>query len=210
MLRPSMRGSGVSSAATSSIFSYTRTSISLPISGCVISRPRKKTDTLTRCFFSQKPADVVDLEVHVVLAGARAEFDFLHHDLGLVLPRLLILLFLQVPELAVVHDPADGRRRVGRDLDEVEFLAQGVAECLAQRPNTDLFAVGVNHAHLAGADLLVDTDTRFSGYDAPPGRRSCWTRARNASTDSGSIFSRWRPRGATVPNRTSLSPMTSV
>ena len=52
IFRPSMRGCGVSRDATSSTFSYTRLSSSFPISGWVISRPRKKTETFTRCFFS--------------------------------------------------------------------------------------------------------------------------------------------------------------
>src|SRR5206468_10815344 len=47
MLRPSMRGC-CSTAATSATFSAIRSSITLPSSGCVIERPRKKTDTLTR------------------------------------------------------------------------------------------------------------------------------------------------------------------
>src|SRR5262245_14837762 len=48
MLRPSSRGLS-SILLRSFTFSNTPKSLSRPISGCVISRPRKKTDTFTRC-----------------------------------------------------------------------------------------------------------------------------------------------------------------
>src|SRR5213596_1169430 len=54
MLRPSMRAC-CSTLATSATFSAIRSSIALPSSGCVIERPRKKTDTLTRWPSARKP-----------------------------------------------------------------------------------------------------------------------------------------------------------
>jgi hypothetical protein len=53
----------------------------------------------------------------VVIVDLWTEANFFELDDVLILARLAILPALFVPELPVVHQPTDGRNRIGRDLD---------------------------------------------------------------------------------------------
>src|SRR5919201_1792863 len=68
------------------------------------------------------------------------------------LPRHLRLLEL---ELAVVHDPNDGRPSHRRDFHQIESLRLCLREGRLQVENSELSAVGRNHAERADADLSV-------------------------------------------------------
>jgi hypothetical protein len=104
----------------------------------------------------EESLDVALLGVVVVDADLRPELDLLHLDLHLVLAGLLRLLLLLVPVLAVVHDPRDGRVRLGRDLDEVEVLAVGVLARLVGGLDSELVAVLVDQPDARGANRVVD------------------------------------------------------
>ena len=80
----------------------------------------------------------------------------------LVFSGFLFLLRLFVAELAVVHQPADGRRRVGRDFDQVHSLGAGQVDRLAELQNTELFAVLCDDPDFAGTNFPVDPDERTS------------------------------------------------
>src|SRR4029450_8044166 len=58
--------------------------------------------------------------------------------------------------LAVIHDPADGRIRLGSDLDQVEIGFSGNGQGLGQGKNADLLAIRTDQPHLASADAVVD------------------------------------------------------
>ena len=89
------------------------------------------TETTTLSLCCKKRAGLVQLEGDVVLARLGANADFLDLALmGVALGQPLLLLIL---ELAVVHDPADGRPLVGSDLDQIQIgfasLASGLRRC---------------------------------------------------------------------------------
>ena len=96
------------------------------------------------------------LGVVVVLRDLRAELDLADRDLLLVLARRLLLLRLLVLVLRVVEHAADGRARVGGDLDEVEIALLGVAQRLGRLDDADLLAVLADQPDLGHADALVD------------------------------------------------------
>src|SRR6266850_2844613 len=160
---------------------------------------------------AEEGPDVTHLEVDVVNARLRADLHFLQHDGGRLLAGLLRLLLLGVPELAVVHDPADRGLGGGRDLDQVELALLGDPERLLGRHDAELRAVGVDHADLSRTDLVVDPGLVLDlGYGAPPGTvASAAVRATNVSSGNAS----WpgpAPRGATVPAAASRSPTTAT
>ena len=70
--------------------------------------------------------------------------------------RSLFVLF--VKEAAVVLNAADGRNRVGRDLDQVQATLAGDLQGLKGRQNAHLFAVFVDDADFARANPVVDAD----------------------------------------------------
>ena len=59
-------------------------------------------------------------------------------------------------EFAVIHDLADRRNGVRRDLDKVKVLFLGKRQSVGRGHNTKLAAVSSDHAKLLVADLLVD------------------------------------------------------
>ena len=98
---------------------------------------------------------VPHLGVEVALADLRTELHFLDRHLDGLLARLLGLLALLVAELAVVHDPAHGRRCQRGDFDEVEVELTGQCEGLRERLDPELIAVRADEANLTGADAIV-------------------------------------------------------
>jgi hypothetical protein len=105
-------------------------------------------------FFCQEFFGAVDLGHEVVIAnfGADAElFVFAVMRVAFVLP-----LFLLVLELAVIHDAANGRLLLGRDLDEVQADFAGALEGFDSFENAEHFSFMSNHADRGDADLLVD------------------------------------------------------
>ena len=104
----------------------------------------------------EEALDVALLGVVVVLGDLRAELDLADRDLLLVLARGLLLLGLLVLVLRVVEDAADGRARLGSDLDEVEVALLRVAQRLVGAHDADLLAVLADEPDLGNADALVD------------------------------------------------------
>src|SRR5690606_18801473 len=98
----------------------------------------------------------------VMRVGAGAELDFLDLDDLLLLARLGLFLLLFVLELAEVHDLADRRHRVGRDLDEVEAKFLGHGHGPARRDHPDVLAVGAVEADRGGAGAFVDAWARIA------------------------------------------------
>src|SRR5262249_14488285 len=159
---------------------------------------------------TEEVANVTDLEIDVMTAGLGPELHFLQLAGGVLLARRLRLLLLRVLVLPVVHDPAHGRIRGGRDLDQVELLLIGDALGVRRRHHAELRPIAVDHADLAGADLLVDADSLLDlRYGTPPGMRASRTTwAMKPSRGSAGRFSPAR-RGATVPSAASRSPTTA-
>ncbi len=95
------------------------------------------------------------LELEVMGIDLRPELDLLHLDLMLFLLRLPRLAGLLVLEFPVVHDPADGRPRLGSDLDEIQPPFPRVGQRFLNREDPDLVSLLVDHAHRADPDLFI-------------------------------------------------------
>src|SRR5262245_41873781 len=170
----------------------------------------------------QEASRILELELEVVLVRRGTHLDLLERGgaalaLGLA-GRRLLLLFVLV--LAVVHDPADRRARIRRDLHPVLAGLLGQPPSLPRRHVGPLPALEPDHPDLAGADALVDARRVFLADWVSPrlgvqvSRRA--TRparsATKASTATASplVLRAWRQRTFTVPAPTSWSPSTSI
>jgi hypothetical protein len=106
----------------------------------------------------EKADGLVLLGLVVVLVDGDRELDFLDGDDLLLLAGGAFALVLLVEELSVVLNLADGRIRIGRDLDEVKRTLTSNFERVERRHDTELFAVFVNDANLASTDAVVGAD----------------------------------------------------
>ena len=129
MLRPSWVGR-CSTTASSASSSARRSSSICAALGVRHLAPAEHDRDLDLVLALAGSADVALLGVVVVLRDLRAELDLADRDLLLVLARRLLLLGLLVLVLRVVEHAADGRARLGRDLDEVEIALLRVAQRL--------------------------------------------------------------------------------
>ena len=100
------------------------------------------------------------LNWRIVLVGVRPELDLLDVDQFLLLAGVVGLLALLIEELAVVHDPADGRGGVGRDLHQVEIQRLRPFLRLLEGEDAGLVSLLVDQPDLDGPDFLVDAGPR--------------------------------------------------
>ena len=108
--------------------------------------------------FAEEAHHVLHLGGVVVLVDLGPELHLLDDDVRGLALRLPAPLFLLVDVPAVVHDPADRRVGVGRDLDQVELLLTGLGQRFREGLDAELFALGTDEEHLAGSDAVVDPD----------------------------------------------------
>ena len=106
------------------------------------------------------------LEVMVVDLGPDA--DLFQFDDVLMAAGLALFAALLVPELAVVHEPADGWHRIGSHLDEIEPPLARHLERVKRWNDTDLLAILVDQPDLADPDALIDACLDGSGNNLPP------------------------------------------
>jgi len=93
-----------------------------------------------------------------VLVDLGPELHLLDDDVRGLALRLPPTLFLLVDVPAIVHDPADGRVGVGRDLHQIELLVAGLRLRFGQGADPQLLAFGTDEEDLAGSDAVVDPD----------------------------------------------------
>src|SRR6478672_13332267 len=121
----------------------------------------------------QEALDVASFGLVVVNPDLGSELDLLDVDLRLVLAGQLGLLLQLVSVLAVVHDSADRRISLGRDLDQVEVPRVRVFTRFVSRLDPELLAVLVDEPHARNAYCIVDarlrlwTARRFETTPAP-------------------------------------------
>src|SRR5262249_21239098 len=118
----------------------------------------------------EEAPDMLHLEVHVVLLGLGPELDFLGLDLGRALALLLLLLRFLVLVLAVIHDPADRRKRARRDLDQIEALFLGEAQRLVRWHDAKLLFLE-DDPDLRDADAVVDAQALLGAASIETSRR---------------------------------------
>ena len=134
----------------------------LGVRGLATSEPDQQPDLMT--FLDEAPGRT-GADVDVVVIGARAQSKLLELDGVLVLFGLPLLLGRLVLEAAVVEELADGRHRVGRDLDQVEILLSCHFERLHGRHDAELRPIFVDESNFRNSNRAID---------ARAGRRPLW------------------------------------
>ena len=92
-----------------------------------------------------------------MLLNVRAKFDLFDVDGLLLLLGFLLPFLLFIAVLAKIHDAADRRFCLWRNLDEVEMLFLGHAQRFARRHDAELLTRSARHADFADVDLFVDS-----------------------------------------------------
>ena len=105
----------------------------------------------------QKLEHVAHFDFVVVAIGVRAELNLFDLDDLLLLTRLSFFLLSFVFEFAIVHDFADRRVRVWRNLDKVEPCFFCHFHGALWRYNACVFAVRPDQADIGPANAFVDT-----------------------------------------------------
>jgi hypothetical protein len=100
----------------------------------------------------EEAGHVAHLDVVVMGVRVGTELHLLDLDRLLLLARLGFAFLLFVLELAEIHDLADGRIGVGRNLHQVEAGLRGHVHGLGGVHDADVFAVRADQADLGGAD----------------------------------------------------------
>ena len=121
----------------------------------------ERNGELNTVTLSNKALDVRSFEVDIVLPGRRAHLHFLDHADGVFLGVVRFFL-LRVAIFVEVGDSA--YRRIGRsgDFDQVQAAGLGNFDCLAQRQDSDLAAVGVDYTDFLSADQVVNANRGLS------------------------------------------------
>ena len=94
--------------------------------------------------------------------------DFFQLDDMLVPARFSLLATLLVPELAIVHEPANGWNRIRRNFHEIEPSLSGHLQRISGWNDSDLLAFLVDESNFPNSDPLIDTCLNWSGYSSPP------------------------------------------
>ena len=119
-----------------------------------VRRPLSSTD-YRQCVWVQR-LNIARLRLEVVLVDQDARDADFFDVLRLLVPaRFPLATALVVLEATEVHQPADRRRRVRRDLNEVETEIAGALQGVARQHNTELVALFIDHAHFAHADAII-------------------------------------------------------
>src|SRR3569833_1454611 len=106
--------------------------------------------------FLQKFHQLAQLHLVIRFFSGRAELQLLHLDLLLLLLGGLALLALFEEVLAVVHDPADRRRGLRRDLHQVQLHLFRQLQRISRGHDTEHVALRTDHPYLRYVDLIVD------------------------------------------------------
>ncbi len=105
----------------------------------------------------QEAAGLFCFHVHIVGIGAWAQAHLFHLNLFLMLSRFPILFALFVAKLPVVHQAADGRGGVGRNLNKIQILLFGQFEGFVCGKDAELIPLRTNNPHLAGPNTIIQT-----------------------------------------------------
>src|SRR5471032_3214110 len=136
------------------------------------------------------------LHVVIVIVDGGAHLDLLDLDDFLLLAGFVGFLLLFVFELAVIHQLADGRLVVGRDLDHVEAFFVAQSQRLVQADLAILMAVVSDQENGFGGDFVIDarailgrrggiTLKTSRNYDSPLLLRPCPLRRQKAAASRG-------------------------
>lgn len=107
--------------------------------------------------FRQELPHMICLEIKIMFVNFGAIFNFFYGNGVLVFPGFPGAPFLLIAILAVIHNPAYGRSRFGRHLHQVKTMVFRFTKGISRCHNAQLRTIFINHAHLACADLVIDT-----------------------------------------------------
>jgi hypothetical protein len=96
----------------------------------------------------------------------------------LIPTRFPLFAALLISKFAVIHEPADWRNRVRRDLDQVKSAFTRHFERIPGRNNADLVPHVVDQANFANSDPLVHPCLNWPCDGLPPGSQ-CVSAATN-------------------------------
>lgn len=112
-------------------------------------------------------ARLLRFEADVMVVGFRPEPQFFYLDLLALFARLLRLLFLLVPELAVVHHAAHRRTGIGGYFDEIQTNISSVRLGLLNRYDPFVRPLFVDQTHFWNANTLIDAIVFANGSLGP-------------------------------------------
>jgi hypothetical protein len=107
--------------------------------------------------YFDKLTELSEFDIIVTVLGARPKLYFLDVHLALLLALIVQLLLLLEPELAVVHQTADWRFRIGHQLNQIDPGCFRHTLGLFQRQNAFLFAIFGNQPNFRRGYILVET-----------------------------------------------------
>ncbi|CAD9225256.1 hypothetical protein BCEN4_480099 [Burkholderia cenocepacia] len=109
--------------------------------------------------------EIAELDVVIPVIGTRTELDFLDLDDLLLQLRFVLLLRLLVLELAVIHQTANRRHRLRRDLHQVNIQFFRFTESVSEFYDTERFVLDPDQAHFRRSDFTVDAVRRLISSD---------------------------------------------
>ncbi len=115
----------------------------------------------------QKLLGVPLLELIIMLRRIRSELDGLQDNLGLFLLGFFRPLALFILELAIIHDSADRRIRVGRHLYQIQPYRFGTFQTFSGRNDTELLIVFINNQDFLCPNLAVYSVLRLPLFREP-------------------------------------------
>lgn len=116
----------------------------------------------------KKTAGVILLGFHIVFFDADTELNLFDRDDLLILPRFLFPLGLLEAVLAVIHNLADGRICLRRDLNQVKTFVVSNLLRVTGRLDAELGTVGIDQANLGISDLFVELKFLCADGKTPP------------------------------------------
>lgn len=116
----------------------------------------------------QKANGVTHFGVEIPDVGVETETDFLDLRDMLIFTGFLLALRLFEPILTVVHDTANGRDSVRRDLHQIQIVFIRDLLSISGGHNAHLLTVGSDHTDFGVADLFIDLQFLACDGKAPP------------------------------------------
>jgi len=125
---------------------------------------------------------MANLGLQIMISGLRAYLDLLYLKWALFLFCFLFLFGLLVAVATIIHNLANRRFRVGRNLYQVQTKFSRSFQSLSCRNNTDLFAIRVYNSYFPGPNVSVDVRSIWSyrsigsswcSYVLPPRFNNC-------------------------------------
>ena len=117
---------------------------------------------------AQKLHRVLQLGVEIVVADTRRHANLLHFHDTLILLGFLGAFGLFKPELAVIHDFAYGRFRIGRDLHEIQSLLCCDTVRFLAGYDTQLLTVFPDQSNFFVDDGIIQFMFRLCDLYTPP------------------------------------------